>query len=81
MTIKGHDLTSRLLDLAARHYDRPRASLTPDDDLFKSLGIDSFQALDLLSRLEEEFGVEIPDYELQGITTFRGLADVIGRRV
>jgi len=74
-------LTDRLLDLAARHYDRPRASLSPDADLFKSLGIDSFQALDLLSRLEEEFGCEIPDYELQGITTFKGLADVIARRV
>lgn len=70
----------RLLDLAARHYDRPRASLTPDADLFKSLGIDSFQALDLLSRLEEEFRCEIPDYELQGVTTFEGLAQVIARR-
>ncbi len=71
----------RLLDLAARHYDRPRASLTPDADLFKSLGIDSFQALDLLSRLEEEFRCEIPDYELQNVTTFKGLAEVIARRV
>jgi len=73
-------ITDRLLDLAARHYDRPRATLTPDADLFKSLGIDSFQALDLLSRLEEEFRCEIPDYELQGITTFGGLAEVIARR-
>ena len=70
----------RLLDLAARHYDRPRSSLTPDADLFKSLGIDSFQALDLLSRLEEEFRCEIPDYELQNVTTFAGLAQVIARR-
>lgn len=73
-------VTERLLDLAARHYDRPRASLAPDADLFQSLGIDSFQALDLLSRLEEEFRCEIPDYELQGITTFAGLAEVIARR-
>ena len=73
-------VTDRLLDLAARHYGRPRASLAPDADLFRSLGIDSFQALDLLSRLEEEFRCEIPDYELQGITTFAGLAEVIARR-
>ena len=70
----------RLLDLAAAHYGRPRASLTPDADLFKALGIDSFQALDLLSRLEETFGCEIPDYELQGVTTFEGLAALIASR-
>jgi len=74
-------LIDRLLDLAAMHYGRQRAELSADADLFKSLGIDSFQALDLLSRLEEEFGCEIPDYELQGVTTFEGLAAVIARRL
>jgi acyl carrier protein len=74
------DILERLLDLAAQQYGRPRASLSADADLFKSLGIDSFQALDLLSRLEETFGCEIPDYELQGVTTFAGLADVLARR-
>lgn len=78
--MQTRDLTERLLDLAARHYDRPRGSLSPDADLFKSLGIDSFQALDLLTLLEEEFRCEIPDYELQGVTTFSGLAEVIARR-
>lgn len=73
-------ITDRLLDLAARHYQIARTSLRPDADLFESLGIDSFQALDLLSRLEEEFRCEIPDYELQGVTTFAGLAEVIARR-
>lgn len=73
-------LVNRLLDLAAQHYGRPRETLTPDADLFKALGIDSFQALDLLSRLEEAFGCEIPDYELQGVTTFAGLAEIIARR-
>ncbi len=45
------------------------------------LGIDSYQAMELLTDLEEAFHVEIPDYELQGVTTFGGLAEVIARRV
>jgi len=81
MTMSSRDLTERLLDLAAKHYERPRHTLTADADIFKSLGIDSFQALDLLSLLEEEFGCEIPDYELQDVTTFAGLAVVLARRV
>ena len=71
----------RLMDLAAKRFQRERAALTADDDFFERLGIDSFQAMELLTDVEESFDVEIPDYELQGVTTFRGLAEVITRRL
>jgi acyl carrier protein len=73
-------IIDRLLDLAARQYGLARGDLRPEADLYASLGIDSFQALDLLTRLEDEFACEIPDYELQDVTTFAGLAEVIARR-
>lgn len=73
-------LMSRLTTLAAARFGPAAAALAPDADLFDSLGIDSLQALDLLTDLEEAFGVEIPDYELQGVSTLRGLAAVIARR-
>jgi acyl carrier protein len=75
------DTTDRLISLAATRFGKNAAALTADDDFFQKLGIDSYQAMDLLTQLEDAFGVEIPDYELQGVTTFRGLADVIGRRL
>jgi acyl carrier protein len=75
------DIERKLIDLAARRFDRDTEGLTPDHDFFDSLGIDSYQAMDLLTQLEESFDVEIPDYELQGVTTFKGLAAVIGRRL
>jgi acyl carrier protein len=70
-----------ILSLAAAHFKVPREKLTPDDDFFKTLGIDSLQALDLLTRLENHFRVELPDYELQGVTDFRTLADRIQARL
>lgn len=70
---------SKLLELVARRYDRPVESLSPKDDIYETLGIDSFQALDLLSRMEEEFMCEIPDFELQDITSFESLAAMIER--
>ncbi len=33
----------------------PREQLGPEDDFFKKLGINSLQALDLLTRLEQHF--------------------------
>ncbi len=75
------DIENRLIDLAARRFERASAELTIDGDFFEQLGIDSYQAMDMLTELEETFGIEIPDYEVQGVTTFRGLAEIIGRRL
>jgi acyl carrier protein len=70
-----------ILNLAAAHFKVPREKLSPDADFFKALGIDSLQTLDLLTRLENHFHVELPDYELQGVTDFRTLADKIQARL
>ncbi len=70
-----------ILNLAATHFKVARVELSPDDDLFKKLGIDSLQALELLTRLENHFNVELPDYEVQGVTDFRTLAERIQSRL
>jgi acyl carrier protein len=70
-----------ILALAATHFKVPREKLAPDDDFFQKLGIDSLQALELLTRLENHFQVELPDYELQGVSDFRTLADRIQARL
>lgn len=70
-----------ILNLAAAHFKVPREKLTADDDFFKTLGIDSLQALDLLTRIEQHFRIELPDYELQGVSDFRTLASRIQARL
>ena len=70
-----------ILNLAAKQFSVPRAELSPDDDFFKKLGINSFQALELLTRLEQHFNVELPDYEFQGVIDFRTLAEKIQVRL
>ena len=70
-----------ILDLAAAHFDVPRGELDPDDDFFAALGIDSLKALELLTRLERQFAVELPDYEMHDVTDFRTLAERIHARL
>ncbi len=76
-----NDILDRLLDLAAKRFQAERSTLDPDADLFETLQIDSMQALDLVTDLEEAFDVEVPDYELQDARTFRAIAEVVKRRV
>lgn len=73
--------TDEILNLAAAHFEVPRAELHAGDDFYKKLGIDSLQALELLSRLENHFGVELPDYEVQGVSDFHTLAERIQARL
>ena len=73
--------TDEILKLAAAHFKVPREKLSPDDDFFEKLKIDSLQALELLTRLENHFRVELPDYEMQGVTSFRVLAERIQSRL
>jgi len=77
----ANETLDEILNLAAAQFKVPREKLSPDDDFFKTLGIDSLQTLDLLTRLEHHFHIELPDYELQGVTDFRTLAGKIQARL
>ena len=76
-----NNITQRLIQLAGQRFGKSPESLKPEDDMFQTLGIDSFKAMELLSQVETEFAVEIPDYELHGVYTFGALAELIQRRV
>jgi acyl carrier protein len=67
----------RLIRVAAKRFKADASALTAESDIFETLKIDSMAALSLLSELEAEFRIEIPDYELQGVKTFAELARVI----
>jgi acyl carrier protein len=51
------DLLSSYLPLAASNSLDPTSALV-------DLGLDSFNTVEILVRLEEEFGIELPDEEL-----------------
>jgi acyl carrier protein len=42
--------------------------VTPDASFIEDLGADSLDVVELVMRLEEEFGIEIPDEEAEKIT-------------
>ncbi len=74
------DTVQRLITLAGKKFNVDVSGLSPEQDFFSALGIDSVQALELLSELEIEFDVEVPDYELAEVKTFSALAEVIDTR-
>ena len=72
---------NQILDLAATQFSVPREGLGADDDFFQKLGIDSLKALEMLTRLEHHFRIELPDWEVQGVSDFRTLAERVHARL
>jgi len=77
----SEQIIGEILNLAAAHFNVSRGELSANDDFFKKLGIDSLQALEMLTRLENHFKIELPDYELQDVRDFRTLAERIKARL
>ena len=53
------------------------AQLTPDARFKEDLDADSLDLVELVMALEEEFGVEVPEEELEGIETVGQAFDLI----
>lgn len=60
--------------ILAKQLRRDPETITPESDIKKDLGADSLDILQLLMRVEDDYGIVIPDQELAG---FRTVADVV----
>ena len=74
-------ILEKLLKLAAKRFERDTSDLGPDDDFFDRLDINSYQAMELLTEIEDEWSIEIPDYEVQDVRTFGALSRLISDRI
>ena len=69
------------IGLASKQFKAPAKYSAQEEDLYRKHGIESVQALELLSRLEEHVGIELPDHEFQGVSDFHALAERIQSRL
>lgn len=71
-------LVQRLKGIAP---DTEPEQLQPDDNIRQTLGIDSFDYLQFIVALDEQFGIETPEEDYGKIQTLRELIDYVSARV
>lgn len=81
MKADPESVARRLIELAAARFAIPADQLAAEDDFFDDLGIDSYQAMDLVSEIEQKFRVELADHEIAGVTTFAALAKLVAGKM
>jgi len=66
--------------ILARQLRRDPESITLDSEIKKDLGADSLDILQLLMRVEDEYGIVIPDQELAGFVKVRDVVEFLDRQ-
>ena len=62
------DITKTITEIVAEQLGVEKEEVTLDASFVEDLGADSLDQVELVMRLEEEFGIEIPDEDAEKIT-------------
>ena len=68
------DTFERIRELLAEQLDIDEEKITMDSNILEDFEADSLDVVDMVMSLEDEFGVEIPDEEIENLHT---VGDVI----
>jgi acyl carrier protein len=55
--------------------------IKPEADLFEDLGLDSIDLMTAVMAIEEQFGIEVPDSDLEGVNTVEQAIAVLQSKV
>ncbi|MCC6339614.1 MAG: acyl carrier protein [Acidimicrobiia bacterium] len=75
------EILATLRDLAAEVLGADPSSITEDARLAEDLDADSLDLVEMVMALEDHYGIEIPEDDLEGVTTVGQTIDVVVARV
>lgn len=70
-------LEEKVIDIIAERLDVPREECVPAASFQNDLGADSLDLVELIMEMEEKFGMQIADDELEKISTVRDVIDFL----
>lgn len=76
MAMDKQDTYNKVIDIVAATLTVEKESIRPESK-FEQLGADSLDMLEILMKLEEQFGIEIDDTKAAKITTIEEAVDNI----
>lgn len=67
-------MLEKIQEMLAEALNLPAEKVTADSKIVEDLGADSLDVVELLSRLEDEYGVTIPDEDVESLATVGDVA-------
>jgi acyl carrier protein len=72
-------MLDKIKAVVAEQLDCDVAEIKEDSKFIEDLGADSLDVVELVMALEEEFDIEIPDEDAEGILTVKDALDYINK--
>ena len=72
-------LASRVTTIVGNQLGVEMKVLAPEASLLDDLGADSLDVVELVMALEEEFGIEVPDDDVENIRTIGDIVAYLGK--
>jgi acyl carrier protein len=69
----------KITEILAEQLAADQETMTAETKIAEDLGADSLDLVDLLMSIEDEFGVEIPDEEVENLHTIGEVCDFIAK--
>jgi acyl carrier protein len=67
----------RVSSIVGEQLGVEEADLVPEASLLDDLGADSLDVVELVMALEEEFGIEVPDDDVENIRTIQDIVQYV----
>ena len=74
-------MVEKIQEMLADALNLSLDKVTPDAKIVDDLGADSLDVVELLSRLEDEYGVMIPDEDVETLVTVQDVANALEKLV
>jgi acyl carrier protein len=74
-------MLEKIQEMLAEALNLPVEKVTAEAKIVEDLGADSLDVVELLSRLEDEYGVTIPDEDVENLVTVGDVAAQIEKLV
>ena len=67
-------MLNAIKNVIAEYVDFPKENITSETKFFADLQMDSFEILNMICKMEEKFGIELPTNDMKNIYTVGDLA-------
>ena len=68
----------KVVDILTDFSEVKKEDIRPESDLIEDLGLDSVSYFGIMFRVEEAFGIEIPEEEIENIQTVGDIVALLG---
>ena len=70
-------MSEKVCNMLAKQLEISADSITPQSEVVKDLGADSLDVVELMMDLEDEYGITLPEGDVEKIKTVQDIVDMM----